>query len=168
MGPLKLVVSDRRSYLQPKLLFRVLIHLTGAFALLIVANPTFAQAPSDCKEAGGIYGDCPEPDLGPWTRYRIWGGTGLLNGAGVPNDFPTETAALACANSAIETAQIWWSKWCSVTWSDQRGNRIDYTLDAMGNRITEKTKDPGGVLVGNIARVIDALNRIERRTGAQL
>ena len=43
--------------------------------------------------------------------------------------------------------------------NDHKGNRIDYTLDAMGNRITEKTKDPGGVLVGNIARVIDALNQ---------
>ena len=50
--------------------------------------------------------------------------------------------------------------------NDHKGNRIDYTLDAMGNRITEKTKDPGGVLVGNIARVIDALNRVERITGA--
>ena len=50
--------------------------------------------------------------------------------------------------------------------NDHKGNRIDYTLDAMGNRITEKTKDPAGVLVGNIARVIDALNRVERITGA--
>jgi YD repeat-containing protein len=50
--------------------------------------------------------------------------------------------------------------------NDHKGNRIDYTLDAMGNRITEKTKDPGGVLVGNIARVIDALNRVQQVTGA--
>ena len=49
--------------------------------------------------------------------------------------------------------------------NDHKGNRIDYTLDAMGNRITEKTKDPGGVLVGNIARVIDALNRVQQVTG---
>ena len=32
--------------------------------------------------------------------------------------------------------------------NDHKGNRIDYTLDAMGNRITEKTKDPGGVAGG--------------------
>ena len=50
--------------------------------------------------------------------------------------------------------------------NDHKGNRIDYTLDAMGNRITEKTKDPAGVLVGNIARVIDALNRVQQVTGA--
>ena len=50
--------------------------------------------------------------------------------------------------------------------NDHKGNRIDYTLDAMGNRITEKTKDPGGVLVGNIARVIDALNRVQQVTGS--
>lgn len=50
--------------------------------------------------------------------------------------------------------------------NDHKGNRLDYTLDAMGNRITEKTKDPAGVLVGNIARVIDALNRVQQVTGA--
>ena len=50
--------------------------------------------------------------------------------------------------------------------NDHKGNRIDYTLDAMGNRTAEQMKDPGGMLVGNIARVIDALNRLERITGA--
>ncbi len=50
--------------------------------------------------------------------------------------------------------------------NDHKGNRIDYTLDAMGNRINEQMKDPGGVLVGNISRVIDALNRVQQVTGA--
>ena len=50
--------------------------------------------------------------------------------------------------------------------NDHKGNRIDYTLDAMGNRTAEQMKDPGGVLVGNIARVIDALNRVQQVTGA--
>ena len=50
--------------------------------------------------------------------------------------------------------------------NDHKGNRIDYTLDAMGNRTAEQMKDPAGTLVGNIARVIDALNRVERITGA--
>jgi YD repeat-containing protein len=49
---------------------------------------------------------------------------------------------------------------------DQKGNRIEYTLDAMGNRIKEQTKDPSGVLKGNIARVIDALNRVRQVTGS--
>ena len=49
---------------------------------------------------------------------------------------------------------------------DHKGNRVDYTLDAMGNRTAEQLRDPGGALVKNIARVIDALNRVERITGA--
>ena len=50
--------------------------------------------------------------------------------------------------------------------NDHKGNRIDYTLDAMGNRTAEQIKDPGGVLVGNIARVMDVLNRVQQVTGA--
>ena len=49
--------------------------------------------------------------------------------------------------------------------ADQQGNRIDYTLDAMGNRITEKANDNGGTLVKNIQRSIDALNRVQQITG---
>lgn len=50
--------------------------------------------------------------------------------------------------------------------ADQEGNRIDYTLDSMGNRTAEQMKDSGGVLVKNIARVFDALNRVKQVTGA--
>ena len=50
--------------------------------------------------------------------------------------------------------------------ADHQGSRVDYTLDAMGNRITEKTTDPGGTLVKNIQRSIDALNRVQQVTGA--
>ena len=42
---------------------------------------------------------------------------------------------------------------------DHKGNRVDYTLDAMGNRKVERVRNPSGVLVKNIARVIDALNQ---------
>ena len=54
-----------------------------------------------------------------------------------------------------------------VAIDDQQGNRIDYTLDAMGNRISEKAKDSGGTLVKNIQRTIDALNRVQQVTGVQ-
>jgi YD repeat-containing protein len=51
--------------------------------------------------------------------------------------------------------------------ADQAGNRIDYVLDAMGNRVTEKATDNGGTLVRNIQRTIDALNRVQQVTGTQ-
>lgn len=38
------------------------------------------------------------------------------------------------------------------------------SLDAICNRINEQ-QDPGGVLVGNIAPVIDALNRVQQMIG---
>lgn len=50
--------------------------------------------------------------------------------------------------------------------ADHKGNRVDYTLDPMGNRTEEQLRDPGGALVKNIARVIDALNRVQQVTGS--
>jgi YD repeat-containing protein len=50
--------------------------------------------------------------------------------------------------------------------ADQQGSRVDYTLDAMGNRISERATDNGGTLVRNIQRSIDALNRVQQITGA--
>lgn len=49
--------------------------------------------------------------------------------------------------------------------SDNAGNRIDYMLDAMGNRIKEEIRDPSGTLVRQITRAYDALNRLQQITG---
>ena len=49
--------------------------------------------------------------------------------------------------------------------SDSMGNRIAYTLDAMGNRVKEEITDPNGVLSGKVTRVYDALNRLQQITG---
>jgi YD repeat-containing protein len=54
-----------------------------------------------------------------------------------------------------------------VAIADHQGSRVDYTLDAMGNRISERATDNGGTLVKNIQRTIDALNRVQQITGAQ-
>jgi YD repeat-containing protein len=43
--------------------------------------------------------------------------------------------------------------------SDSSGNSISYTLDAMGNRVQEQSKDPNGNLARQITRVFDSMNR---------
>jgi YD repeat-containing protein len=48
---------------------------------------------------------------------------------------------------------------------DSIGNRIIYTLDAMGNRLKEEVKDPTGALARQVSRVYDALNRLKEVTG---
>ena len=50
--------------------------------------------------------------------------------------------------------------------ADGLGNSIAYTLDASGNRIGEKNLDAGGVLVRQIARAYDTLNRLQSVTGS--
>lgn len=50
---------------------------------------------------------------------------------------------------------------------DALGNKIHYTLDAMGNRIKEDTSDPQAALAKTLSRSYDALNRLQQVTGVQ-
>ncbi len=50
--------------------------------------------------------------------------------------------------------------------TDHQGNSITYTLDAMGNRTKEETKDPGGVLTRKLEREYDSLSRLKRIIGS--
>ncbi|HYE85711.1 MAG TPA: RHS repeat-associated core domain-containing protein, partial [Vicinamibacterales bacterium] len=45
---------------------------------------------------------------------------------------------------------------------DGLGNRIEYTLDATGNRVKEQVKDRGGRLVRAVGRVYDTLGRLQQ------
>lgn len=49
---------------------------------------------------------------------------------------------------------------------DSKGNRIEYTLDNVGNKTAEVVKDPAGVLARSVARAYDALGRLRSVTGA--
>jgi YD repeat-containing protein len=49
--------------------------------------------------------------------------------------------------------------------ADSAGHRVDYTLDAMGNRTREDWTDPAGVLRKTLSRSIDALNRVQQVVG---
>ena len=50
---------------------------------------------------------------------------------------------------------------------DGLGNKIVYTLDAMGNRTKEQAFDPGGALARVRQQVYDSLNRLHQTVGAQ-
>ena len=50
---------------------------------------------------------------------------------------------------------------------DHKLNRVEYTLDAMGNSIVERASDPNGVLEKNVQRTIDVLNRVQQVVGLQ-
>src|SRR6266568_3596188 len=51
--------------------------------------------------------------------------------------------------------------------SDNLGNRIAYTLDAMGNRTQEQVFDPANALAQTRSRVYNSLNRLFQELGAQ-
>jgi YD repeat-containing protein len=48
---------------------------------------------------------------------------------------------------------------------DSLSNKIHYTLDNMGNRISEQVTDPAGNLARQITRQYDVLNRLQSQTG---
>ena len=50
---------------------------------------------------------------------------------------------------------------------DGLGNKIVYTLDAMGNRIKEEARDPSNNLARTRQQVYDSLNRLHQTVGAQ-
>jgi RHS repeat-associated protein len=50
--------------------------------------------------------------------------------------------------------------------NDNLGNKIIYTLDAMGNRIKEQVRDPANVLARSLTRTFDELNRTATSVGA--
>jgi RHS repeat-associated protein len=49
--------------------------------------------------------------------------------------------------------------------ADNRGNAITYTLDGMGNRISEQVRDSAGQIALSTQRVINSLNRLEAIRG---
>jgi len=51
--------------------------------------------------------------------------------------------------------------------SDNLGNRIAYTLDAMGNRTHEEVRDPANALAQTRSRAFNNLNRLFQEIGAQ-
>jgi len=48
---------------------------------------------------------------------------------------------------------------------DKLGNRIDYTLDAAGNRIQQDVSDPQGTLTRSLSRQYNSLNRLMQQIG---
>ncbi len=51
--------------------------------------------------------------------------------------------------------------------SDNLGNHIAYTLDAMGNRTQEQVSDPANALAQTRSRIYDNVNRLAQELGAQ-
>jgi YD repeat-containing protein len=51
--------------------------------------------------------------------------------------------------------------------SDNLGNSVSYTLDAVGNRVAEQAQDPSGTLRRLVGRGIDALGRVQQISGRE-
>ena len=52
-----------------------------------------------------------------------------------------------------------------VALADQKGHRMEYTLDNAGNRVGESAKDPSGALQRQLTRGLDALGRVQQSSG---
>jgi len=85
------------------------------------------------------------------TMFSYWP-TGLLKQATLPD----ESYLLHIYDGAHRLIQI----------SDSLGNKVVYTLDAMGNRTAENTYDPSGTLHRTHTRVFNTLNELYEEVNA--
>ncbi len=85
------------------------------------------------------------------TTYAYWP-TGLLKTATMP-DATTLNYTYDDAHRLTDVV-------------DGAGNRLHYVLDNAGNRTSEQLSDVSGNLANTVARVYDALNRVQSLTGA--
>ncbi len=85
------------------------------------------------------------------TTYAYWS-TGLLKTVTMPN--------ASTLNYTYDDAH----RLTDVV--DGAGNKLHYVLDNVGNRTSEQVSDASGNLASSVARVYDALNRVQSTTGA--
>ncbi|MBX3655160.1 MAG: hypothetical protein KF686_13320 [Ramlibacter sp.] len=86
------------------------------------------------------------------TSTYTWTPTGLLASASLPSGQAT--------SYQYDAAQR------LIGATDNRGNSVAYTLDAMGNRIREEVRDAGGAIAQATSRAINSLNRVSAISGA--
>ncbi len=85
------------------------------------------------------------------TTYAYWP-TGLLETVTMP-DASTLNYSYDAAHRLTDVV-------------DGAGNKVHYVLDNVGNRTSEQVSDASGKLASSVARVFDALNRVQSATGA--
>jgi YD repeat-containing protein len=84
------------------------------------------------------------------TTYAYWP-TGLLQTVTMP-DASTLNYSYDAAHRLTDVV-------------DGTGNKVHYVLDNVGNRTSEQVSDASGNLAASVARVFDALNRVQSQTG---
>jgi len=90
--------------------------------------------------------------IGSETTTLSYWSTGLVKQV----TFPDSSFLLFTYDGAHRLTQI----------SDELGNKLAYTLDAMGNRTAENTYDPSGVLHRTHSRAINVLNQVYQDVNA--
>ena len=80
---------------------------------------------------------------------------------------PTGQLASVVQPSGLQVSYSYDAAQRLIAAQDNRGNRISYTLDAMGNRVREETRDQNNTIALATGRVINQLNRVANVLGAQ-
>ncbi|WP_416208900.1 RHS repeat-associated core domain-containing protein [Acidovorax sacchari] len=75
---------------------------------------------------------------------------------------PTGQLATAATPDGYQVSYAYDAAQRLTDWSDNRGASATYTLDGMGNRVTERIADAQGRAAWQLARSINSLNRVER------
>lgn len=133
------------------------------------SNPLGQQTSYTYDAAGRVLSQAEPNGLVTSYTYDARGRLIAQNRGGEVSSFnytPTGQLAGATLPNGLQVSYSYDAAQRLVAASDNRGNSINYTLDAMGNRVREEVKDATGAVALVTGRVINSLNKVEAIQGS--
>jgi RHS repeat-associated protein len=135
-----------------------------------VKNPLGQQTTYSFDAAGRVTGQADPNGLVTSYTYDIRGRLITQTRGGEASSYSYTPAGQLASASNPDGHQISYTYDAAqrlIAATDNRGATVQYTLDAMGNRVREEVKDANGNIARSTARVIDSLNRMVAIQDAQ-
>ncbi|NPC59189.1 RHS repeat-associated core domain-containing protein [Caenimonas soli] len=132
-------------------------------------NPLGHEASYSYDAAGRVTSQTAPNGLITAYRYDARGRLVSQNRGGEISTFgytPAGQLASASLPNGFQTSYSYDAAQRLIAATDNRGNSVNYTLDAMGNRIREEVKDATGNIALVTARVINSLNKVAAIQGS--
>jgi RHS repeat-associated protein len=134
-----------------------------------VANPLGQQSSFSYDAAGRVTSQTAPNGLATSYSYDMRGRLTQVNRGGETSNYsytPFGLMASATLPNGYAVSYSYDDAHRLIAATDSRGNTVQYTLDAAGNRVREETKDAGGNIALVTSRIVNNLNQLAAIQGA--